>query len=201
MKLVFSAILFISLSLNLGAQDIQALKEIDRFQKKLNAEFANPEESPLTAEDLKTFKALRFFPVDLKFRVRARIVLTPDSEPFGMKTTTDRLPVYKQYGIVYFEINGTAYHLSVFQNLELIKKEGFEDYLFIPFTDLTSGNESYGGGRYIDLRIPKTDELIIDFNQAYNPYCAYNHRYSCPIPPSENDLNIEVRAGVKAFEQ
>ena len=77
--------------------------------------------------------------------------------------------------------------------------EGFEDYLFLPFLDDTNGEESYGGGRYIDLKIPEGDQMTIDFNTAYNPYCAYDAKYSCPIVPRENYMDVEVRAGVKAF--
>ena len=71
--------------------------------------------------------------------------------------------------------------------------------MFLPFSDLTSGNETYGGGRYIDLEIPKGKTITIDFNQAYNPYCAYNPKYSCPIVPAENELLTNVNAGVKKF--
>ncbi len=77
----------------------------------------------------------------------------------------------------------------------------FENYLFLPFTDLTNGNGTYGGGRYIDLEIPKGDTMVIDFNKSYNPYCAYNGKYSCPIPPKENDLNIAIKAGVKNYSK
>ena len=89
----------------------------------------------------------------------------------------------------------------MYQNQDLTKKDGFDNYLFLPFLDDTNGEESYGGGRYIDLRIPKNDELVIDFNKAYNPYCAYNEKYSCPIVPRENYLALKVEAGVKVFKK
>jgi hypothetical protein len=116
-----------------------------------------------------------------------------------MKTSTARLPEYVKYGEFHFTIDNIDYKLNVYQNIDLTKKEGYEDYLFLPFSDLTCGKESYIGGRYIDMRVPKSETIIIDFNTAYNPYCAYNHKYSCPIVPLENDLNIEIRAGVKKF--
>lgn len=116
-----------------------------------------------------------------------------------MKTSTDRLPVYIKYGEAHFKLNKKDCVLNIYQNADLVKKEEYKDYLFLPYTDLTSGEESYGGGRYIDLKIPKDETIIIDFNKSYNPYCAYNHKYSCPIPPMENRLDVEVRAGVKAF--
>ena len=118
-----------------------------------------------------------------------------------MKTSTERLPMYVKYGIATFKIDGKQFSLSIFQNIELVKREGFENYLFLPFTDLTSGVETYGGGRYIDLEKTDSGNIIIDFNKAYNPYCAYSHKYSCPVPPVENDLKVEIRAGVKAFEE
>jgi hypothetical protein len=106
-----------------------------------------------------------------------------------------------KYGIVTFNLKRNAYRLNVYQNQDLMKKEGYEDYLFLPFLDDTNGEESYGGGRYIDLRIPEGDEVVIDFNKAYNPYCAYNEKYSCPIVPRENYLDLKVEAGVKAFQK
>ena len=133
--------------------------------------------------------------------VKAKFERTPDETPFEMKTTTDRLPVYVKYGVVTFTLKGNEYHLNLYQNQDLIKKEGYEDYLFMPFLDDTNGEESYGGGRYIDLGFPDGNEMVIDFNKAYNPYCAYNEKYSCPVVPRENYLDLRVEAGVKAFKK
>ena len=118
-----------------------------------------------------------------------------------METTTDRLPEYVQYGVLKFTLRGEEYELKIYQNINLIEREGYEDYLFLPFLDDTNGEESYGGGRYIEARIPEGDTMEIDFNKAYNPYCAYNEKYSCPIVPRENYLPLKVEAGVKAFEK
>lgn len=169
------------------------------FQSELNTEFANPEESPLTSEDLKSFKGLDFYPIDPKYKVEASFVRTPNEKTFKMKTSTTRTPEYVKYGELRFTLEGKACQLNLYQNIELIKKEGYADYLFLPFFDLSCGQDSYIGGRYLDLRIPKGDTLIIDFNKAYNPYCAYNHKYSCPIVPLENNLDLMVPAGVKKF--
>ncbi|OIP00613.1 MAG: hypothetical protein AUJ98_07185 [Bacteroidetes bacterium CG2_30_33_31] len=179
--------------------DTLYLNAIKAWQDTLNSEFQDSIESPLSKKDLALFKELDFYKIDKKFCVTASFVRTPEELPFGMKTTTDRLPVYVKYGEAYFNIDGKTFKLNVYQNQELIKKEGYKDYLFIPFVDKTSGKESYKGGRYVDLRISKNESLIIDFNKAYNPYCAYNHRFSCPIPPYENTLDIEINAGVKKF--
>ena len=177
----------------------QSKKAAEAFQKNLNQEFADAKKSPLTEEDLAVFKTLDFFPIDENFIVEATFAKSKNEKSFAMKTTTDRAPLYVKYGEISFVLNGNNFKLNVYQNLELVKKPGFKNHLFLPFSDLTSGNETYIGGRYIDLEIPKGKTIIIDFNQAYNPYCAYNYKYSCPIVPLENDLATHINAGVKKF--
>lgn len=193
MKKLLTFLLLMSVSL------VMSQETAAEYQANLNKEFANREESPLTDEDFKVFQSLDFYPIDEKFVVEAKFVRTPKERVFKMKTSTTRLPEYKKYGELLFQIDGKDFKLNVYQNIELSKKEGYEDYLFLPFSDLTCGKESYIGGRYIDMRIPKTKTVTVDFNKAYNPYCAYNHKYSCPIVPLENDLPIEILAGVKKF--
>lgn len=186
---------------NASAQQKWARNDAETFQIELNSKFSNLEESPLTKEDLQTFKSLEFFPIEEKFAVIASFKKARKSKAFKMKTTTSRLPEYKKYGELHFELDGKKLVLNVYQNIELIKKRGYEDYLFLPFTDLSCGKESYIGGRYIDMRIPKSDQVLLDFNRAYNPYCAYNYKYSCPLVPFENDLNVAIYAGVKKFHE
>mgnify|MGYP003465308906 FL=1 len=175
------------------------LASAEKFQSELNKSYADSLKSPLTKEDLKAFKGLDFFSINEKYIVEATFIRTKKEKPFGMKTTTSRTPLYKKYGELHFEIDGKALKLNVYQNVDLNKKTGYEDYLFLPFSDLTCGKESYIGGRYVDMKIQKGKTWTIDFNKAYNPYCAYNYEYSCPIVPLENDLNIEILAGVKKF--
>jgi len=179
------------------AQTTDKIKSIEAFQIKMNSDFGNPEESPLSADDLKNFEALEFFKIDTTFIVSAQFVRTPSEAPFAMPTTTDRKPIYVKYGEVYFQLYGKTIKLNIYQNQELTTRPGYEDYLFLPFTDKTNGETTYSGGRYLDIRIPEADSIILDFNKAYNPYCAYNGTYSCPIPPSENHLDIEIPVGVK----
>jgi len=180
--------------------NMDSLLSISRqVQEELNQEYIDPETTILDSVDFKSFKGLEFYPLISKYIVKAKFVRTPNQEPFKMPTTTSRLPVYEKYAEVYFVIDSQQLKLNVYQSHDLLKKEEYKNYLFMPFTDLTSGEESYGGGRYLELSIPEGDEIIIDFNQCYNPYCAYNSKYSCPIPPRENRLNVEIRAGVKAF--
>ena len=181
------------------AQDQFDLDSIVDFQEKMNQHFADSTESPLTKADLETFKKLDFYSPNEKFFVIAKLVRTPNAKPFKMQTTTARLPKYVQYGILKFKIDGKKFKLNVYQSADLPRNPLYKNSLFLPFTDRTSGVESYGGGRYIDLFIPKGKRIVIDFNKAYNPYCAYNVKYSCPVVPAENDLNIEICAGVKNF--
>jgi uncharacterized protein (DUF1684 family) len=193
-------VLIFLLQLSLGFAQIKFdVKAVETFQKEINTEYADAKTSPLMGNDLATFNTLDFYPINEKFFVTATFVRTEKEKPFGMKTSTERTPNYVKYGEVHFTIEGQALKLNVYKNIELSKKKEFKDYLFLPFSDLSSGNESYIGGKYIDLKIPKGNTIAIDFNTSYNPYCAYNHKYSCPRVPLENDLNIEIRAGVKKF--
>ena len=193
-------ILFFLIQVYFGsAQNKFNSASVKKFQKELNAEYADAKTSPLMADDLATFKSLDFYPINEKFKVTARFVRTKKEKPFEMKTSTDRKPVYVKYGEAHFSIDGQAFQLNIYRNIELSKKEQYKDYLFLPFSDLTCGNESYIGGKYIDMKIPQGDTIVIDFNASYNPYCAYSHKYSCPKVPLENDLKIAIRAGVKKF--
>jgi uncharacterized protein (DUF1684 family) len=176
--------------------------EIKLFQYDLNIEFADASKSPLTEEDIKTFKVLEFFDIDENYNIEADFELTPNTPVFEMPTTTERLPLYRKYGIARFTLNGKKMELSIYQNQQLMSDFEYKDYLFLPFNDATNGTTTYGGGRYLDLEIPKegSKKIRIDFNKAYNPYCAYNHTFSCPIPPSENNLPIAIPVGVKAYK-
>jgi uncharacterized protein (DUF1684 family) len=198
MKKIF--ILVVLLTFNFGfCQKKFDRIDAEKFQKKINSEYADAKTSPLMETDLKTFKTLDFYPLSSKYYVNAKFVKAKDEKVFEMKTSTSRKPKYIKYGTVFFSIDGIALKLNVYQDIELSKSDEYKDYLFLPFSDKTCGKESYIGGRYIDLKIPKRNTILIDFNKAYNPYCAYNHKYSCPIVPLENDLNVEIKAGVKTF--
>lgn len=181
-------------------QNNRIIKKVIAHQTSENEHFRDKEKTILTEEDFKHFSGLEFYPINLIYRVEATFVRTPKEIPFLMPTTTDRLPEYVKYGEAHFTLDDKELKLALYQSTTPYDEAGYEDYLFLPFTDLTSGDGSYGGGRFLDARIPKGNKIIIDFNKAYNPYCAYNHKYSCPIPPKENDILVRVEAGVKAFE-
>lgn len=198
MKNILVILMFLVVS-GATSQEVDKVRQSLDFQQELDSSYMDPETTPLTPEDFKNFKGLEFFPVDTAFHVVAEFVRSPLETPFQMPTTTDRKPYYVKYGEVYFSLKGKEYKLDLFQNLELKTNPEYKDYLFAPFTDMTNGETTYGGGRYLDVRIPKENTMILDFNKAYNPYCAYNGKYSCPIPPEENHLELKVTAGVKKF--
>jgi uncharacterized protein (DUF1684 family) len=171
--------------------------EVKKFQKELNAEYSNPKETPLRGENFTNFKGHRFFPFDLKYRIKAKFSKTENSNPFDLPTSSGKTKSYKEYGKATFELDGKSYTLTLYQSLDLIKQEKYKDYLFLPFRDATNEKETYGGGKYMDLTIPKGNTIVLDFNKSYQPYCAYNaYDYNCPIVPEENKLPVEIRAGV-----
>ena len=196
-KVIFLLVFFISIA---GYCQLKFdVTVVENFHKNLNKEFSTKDESPLTDEDRAVFEKLDFFPINSKYYVLAKFTRTDSEKPFEMKTTKERRPIYVKYGELAFTIDEKPFVLNLYKNIELSKKEEYKDYLFLPFSDASNGNETYIGGRYIDMKIPNSDVVAIDFNLAYNPYCAYNYKYSCPIVPLDNDLKIEIFAGVKKF--
>ncbi len=181
------------------AQDAIKVEKAVAFQEALNTKFASAVTSPLVAEDLAQFKGLSFFAIDTMYSVQAKFVRTPYETPFIMKTTTHREPLYVKYGEAHFKLHDKEWVLNIYQHQELKLDAAYDAYLFLPFTDLSNGRTTYEGGRFIDLSIPVGDTIHIDFNTAYNPYCAYSSRYSCPIPPEENHLTLEIPVGVRSF--
>jgi len=190
--------LFVIFSLFLNAQTgKENLQSIKKFQKELNAEYLNPKESPLRGENLAKFKKHPFFPINLKYRITAKFVKTENPIPFELPTSSGKFKKYQEFGKADFELDGKKYSLTLYQSLDLMKMEKYKDYLFLPFRDETNGVETYGGGKYMDLKIPHDNEIILDFNQSYQPFCAYNaFDYNCPIVPLENKLPVRIEAGV-----
>ena len=192
----FSILLF-SLFLLLNCDNRKRFNtDLTPFQREINDFFKDASVSPLKKRDLKNFRGLDFFTYDSTYLVTAKLTKTPKEKPFMMLTTTDMMVEYIKYGTISFELLNNQYSLDIYKNLE---DPNERDNLFLPFLDDTNGNESYGGGRYINLDIPQVDNLIIDFNSAFNPYCVYDEKYSCPIVPRENYLPLEIKAGVMNF--
>ncbi|MBL7733767.1 MAG: DUF1684 domain-containing protein [Chitinophagaceae bacterium] len=141
---------------------------------------------------------LHFFPINEKYRVNARFERVYSFNWFEMETSGKRKQTYRIYGVLHFKLGDSTLKLQVYQSKDLMSTKAYGDYLFVPFTDRTCGDESYENGRYLELRFADvtTGNCVLDFNKAYNPYCAYvSNVYNCPIPPKENDLPVAVRSG------
>jgi len=194
------AIIFLLLAVNAFGQSSYS-DSINLQRDTINIHFKDSTTSILGKAERKLFTAIDFYAVNDTFNIPAKFRKKWFQPTFEMPTSTSRKPIYKKYGILKFELNGQRHRLIVYQNIELSKLEDYADYLFCPFKDLTNGDETYGGGRYLDMRIGdlKADPRI-DFNLCYNPYCAYNYKYSCPIPPKENHLKTRIEAGVKNYK-
>lgn len=196
MKNIFSLTILIILSHTVFSQDF--VRETEIFRKHYKEEFLKTKNSPLKKDDL---SYLRFFEPDSTYRVTAVFKRIQKSRPFEMPTYSDTNKTYVKYGELKFRLHGKKQSLTVYRSLSLQTLPQYRDYLFLPFKDKTNGIESYGGGRYIDLRTGdiKDNIVILDFNKAYNPYCAYSDGYHCPIPPAANHLSAKIEAGEKNF--
>lgn len=187
--------LALSLSFACSAQDTYAdsLKNfIDNYVSKHEV---------VTGDDR---KLLEFYPINKDFRVLASFEKVRNGKWFTMETSGSSRQTFRVYGIARFVIHDTTLQLNVYQSQRLMAVAEYKDNLFVPFTDLTSGEETYGAGRYIDLVFDDIvdNQVVIDFNKAYNPYCAYvSGKYNCPIPPRENNINIAILAGEKNFRK
>jgi uncharacterized protein (DUF1684 family) len=200
----FLIVAFLSLFISCNSQDKRPLIGETEYQQKLNAVFKDASKSPLKNKDLKSFKGLDFFPVDSSYIITASIKKTPDTPFLGMATNTEEKSYYRKFGILTFTLKDKEMQLTLYESLEESENPVFEDYLFLPFTDETSGSDSYGGGRYMDVfksKINTNGTLELNFNNTYNPYCAYNDDYSCPLTPRDNHLSMEILAGVKDFKK
>lgn len=145
---------------------------------------------------------LNFYPIDTAFHPATRVEKIYEAPWFAMETSGKVKQTFRVYAILHFSLNGKAFKLFVYQSQQLMQTEEYKDYLFIPFTDLTNGELTYENGRYIDIKTGDLENtpFYLDFNTAYNPYCAYvSHVYNCPVPPEENRLMVAIPAGEKKF--
>jgi len=181
-----------------AAQKDSLVRAFQRHLRQIEYDFKHAEWSPLTEEDKAAFEHLNYFPYDPSWRFEGPIHIY--KEPQATKvlgTKSGDIRPALRYGYFEFQKNGRRYRLQVLKILPA--KPGRTAHLFMGFWDKTSGKETYGGGRYIDIDENEQNHYVVDFNYAYNPYCAYSHRYSCAIPPLENRLELAVTAGEKKF--
>jgi uncharacterized protein len=171
------------------------MSELEGFRAAKDAFFRDDPHSPLTPDQRASFDGLSYFPENDALRIRG-VLETQDvdrNERIVMQTTTGGEQTYRRAGVIGFEVDGEAAQLTLYAS------DDAHD-LFVPFRDATSGKESYGAGRYLEVEPAEPNgEVFVDLNLAYNPFCAYNPEWSCPIPPSENWLRVPVRAGERSF--
>lgn len=165
--------------------------ELQRFRAEKDHFFAHDHRAPLTHQQQHGFGGLKYFPENAQLVIRAKVDRNVAPGEVRMATTNGKEQVYRRFGIVHFQVDGVDAQVTLFASA------GSGD-LFLPFRDGTSGKESYGAGRYLELHA-HGDEVVVDFNYAYNPNCAYNPEWDCPLPPAENWLRVPIRAGEKAF--
>lgn len=196
-------ILFLFSFASVEAQTNRAFKKsIKQFRKHYKKDFLKEERSPFYGNK-KGLRKMKFFKPNASYKVSCTFKKTPNADPFDMTTYSGKLKQFRKYGILTFTINGEKHELSVYQNMMLMRMEKYRDHLFLPFKDETNDKSSYGGGRYIDLKIADLPgEIVeIDFNKCYNPWCAYSGGYNCPIPPQENHLTTSILAGEKKYHK
>ena len=194
MKKLLLSILILSSVVTWSQTEDEMRAEIEKFQAEQNEHYLNKETSPLKKKERKKFQGHDFYDIDLSYRVMAHFHPIHHPDTVIMPTSAGTEKAYLRYGELIFKIEGIACKLIAYQRA--IENPG--DYLFVPFRDETSGIETYGGGRYIDLALPTEHHVVLNFNLAYNPYCAYTTGWFCPLPPEENTLKVAIKAGLKA---
>ncbi|MFY7786910.1 MAG: DUF1684 domain-containing protein [Thermoflexibacteraceae bacterium] len=192
----FAFIFFYTFKDSKPENDNSYVRQIRKEREKKDKDFKYAEWSPLTAEQRKTFTKLDYFEPNLQYKVMAKIALLENDTVFKIMTSSNEIRRFYKYAHLQFRLDSKDCQLLLFKSAEPTSP----NYYFLPFKDLTTGVSTYGTGRYIDIETPKTNSIEIDFNRAYNPYCAYNEEYSCPLPPTENTLNVSVLAGERLFK-
>ena len=174
--------------------------EIKQFRHQKDQFFARAPDAPIPAHERQQFQGLRYFEPDPAYRVEAELEPFSAPEVVELGTTTGRITQHFRHGEVRFTLGGEACRLTAYKSVDAPGAE--EDHsLFLPFRDATSGQESYGAGRYLEVEEESSGSgrLVLDFNLAYSPWCAYNDMYSCVLPPAENQLSVAVRAGERSY--
>ncbi len=169
-------------------------RALTRFRQEKDRFFATGSDSPIPAEERHSFSGLRYFDPDPALRIEARLQRYPSPDSVMVATSTGTRQLFNRVGYFDLALAGGQARLHAYQSAERD-----DPSLFVPFRDATSGGESYGAARYLDLPVEHNDEYAVDFNYAYNPYCAYSEDYVCPLPPQENWLRAPVRAGEKKY--
>lgn len=192
----------LALSLQSFGQADDYVQSMLKARAEKDAELKHKKTSPLQVADRKRYTHLNYFDIDTNWRKEAQYHRIENGEILDFATTNGAIKKFQKHGFFTFSHNGVSDTLFAYKR---IYPEGYipnyPPYLFVPFKDFTSGEECYGGGRYIETEVFEIDQVVVlDFNTCYNPYCAYGGGFACPIPPSENYVNCKVEAGEKAYD-
>ncbi|HEX9340896.1 MAG TPA: DUF1684 domain-containing protein [Thermoplasmata archaeon] len=174
-------------------------KSVETMRREKDYFFKEDHESPIPHGLRQAFQGLAYFAPDTKYRVHAKLVKDPNPPRIVLATSKGVPRDMIRYGVFEFEVAGTPQRLAAYKSVPQPGHPHADEGLFVPFRDTTSGKETYGAARYLDIEERPTDEYVIDFNVAYNPYCAYSEDYVCPFPPRENWLTTAILAGEKNF--
>lgn len=166
------------------------MTELEAFRAEKDEFFASHPQSPLTREQKAGFHGLNYFPENEQLRIEAQVEEFSVKDGFDMQTSTGGVQHYERYGRISFSVEGETVELTIFWS---------EHGYFLPFVDSLAGRETYPAGRYLEPEVLPGGRFLVDFNLAYNPYCAYNEMWSCPITPVENRVRVPIRAGEKLF--
>lgn len=192
--LVPVVIIIIIYSVTGGGKDEAYIEQVQKVRNDRIKYLKTADESPFQQYDI-TFHSLDFYPIDKQYKVRAKLERIQSIQRMTIQNSDGTSSTYNKFAYATFSLLGQRHRLLI------LKPSGFgvPNTYFTAFADDTSGETTYGGGRYLDLEIGKSDNIEIDFNLAYNPYCAYAAAYSCPLPPGENLLTIPIEAGEKDY--
>ncbi len=171
-------------------------QEVSSARVEKDAYFRDDPDSPIPSSQRSHFKGLNYYPPDPSYDILARLERFDKSDPVMITMSKGSQRAYVKYGTLSFELQGKRLKLYVYKSAE----DPFSRSLFVPFSDATSGFETYKSGRYLDLEEHGRDKYDLDFNMAYNPFCAYNEEYICPIPPGENRIAVKIMAGEKNYK-
>lgn len=182
------------------AQSNEHRENVLAWQQSQNEEFKDPVRTPLMAEDRTNFQGHNFFPIDKDYRVTARFESTPESPIFLLATSKGTEKRYRRLGKLHFILKEKAITIEAYIPVQGFGMAALGQHVFIPISDQTNGNTTYDAGRYLHIDgVPASREWILDFNKLYNPFCAYNANFECPIVPEPNQLDIPIEAGIKGF--
>lgn len=184
-------------------EDVLLKRAIENQRQRKDLFFKTGQESPLSPEKKQGFGGLHYFPIDPAYRVNARLERAATPQQITMPVSQGNERLMLEWGTLNFDLNGNNLSLTAYKPGDVLPDELQEAALFVPFRDATSGKETYGAGRYLDIEDEPNEDstYTIDFNLAYNPWCAYSEEYSCPLPPPKNWLKVPVNAGEQTFEE